>query len=139
VNSCQKIYGGYQVGFELTNENGSVYRREPRFAVEGVGTLSVLGEVGPKAIKIDLADVSSSGIGIFLDRRLTEQTCVYLKVAQSAIFGEVKNCEPGGSRGFKVGIRIEIFVPGGTQRVEDSPEPHPSPGLLGLFGFKLKK
>jgi hypothetical protein len=136
---CQKVFGGYQVGVELMNEDGSVYRREPRFTVDGSGSLSVLGTEGPKGLKIDLADVSSSGIGIYLDRPLAEQTCVYLRVANSAIFGEVRNCDTAGRRGFRLGIRIDIFVPAtGTQDAVHS-DPQRKHGFLGLFGFKLRK
>ncbi len=119
VAFCQHWTGQYNIGVQLLNSPST--RREPRFPIQGSGSLSVLGDHGPSNLHIELRDVSASGLGMIVDRELRVGVCVEVKLDYGILFGEIRYSEKIESGRYQTGMKMyhmisrEIMTPAGKQ------------------------
>lgn len=65
VAFCHQFAGGSNVGVQLLRSGSTP--REPRFTIQAIGSLSVLGVQRPRDLPVGLCDVSASGIEMNVD------------------------------------------------------------------------
>src|SRR5689334_14761085 len=104
---CQESPAGYNVGVQLSSD--PALRREPRFPLQLPGTLTVLGDQGPVQIKIELIDVSPSGVGLTAPEAIPTGVSVEINLECGILLGEVRHCERVENR-FRAGVKMYDMI-----------------------------
>lgn len=81
-------------------------RGEPRFETDGVGSMQIVRPPIKGTLKVRVSDVSRSGLRIHMHRRIAEGSEVMIRLGESLIFAEVRNCRGKDSGEFDAGLRI---------------------------------
>jgi len=105
---CQRWADGYNVGVQLLND--PALRREPRFPIQLTGTLTVLGDQGPRQMQIDLIDVSASGVGMLAPKAIPAGVCVEISMESGVLFGEIRHCDETSEGAFRAGVKMYHMV-----------------------------
>ncbi len=82
------------------------WRGEPRFETDGVGSMQIVRPPIKGTFTVRVSDVSRSGLRIQMRRRIAEGSEVMIKLDESLISAEVRNCREVGPDQFDVGLRI---------------------------------
>ena len=80
-------------------------RREPRIRVDAQAEVTLLGDEPAAAFPGTIADISSQGLRLVVDRVLPSDSAVRVSFDKHQLLGEVRYCLPNGSV-FWVGVQL---------------------------------
>jgi hypothetical protein len=128
---CQVVYchpgntGAYLLGIRMTT-HGEALRAEPRIPVDLAAKLNIAGV--ESSISGRAVNISSSGIGLLLDREVPTNESAYAELEIGFAFGEIRHCSKT-SGGYRVGLKLEEFIArddevlSARKRSADAPNP----------------
>ena len=88
-------------------------RLEPRYSVEGLAEMIVLSGTGNTLISVAVVDISKNGFQIELARPVNIGAQVELRLRNSLVYAEIRNCRQLGPAKYRAGAK--------SQKVLDSP------------------
>jgi hypothetical protein len=107
---CRVQKNAYLVCIHFPPNPQQYHRSEERVALSNEpATVFALEDPSRTKYEAHAVDISRSGLGLIMDRRLTPLTWVKVELAFAILFGEVRYCTPNGDYRFRVGLRIETL------------------------------
>lgn len=107
VTHCSAGEAGFKIVIRLSDNDGVGNRHDPRFAVEALGSLSLVGSSGLVREEIEVVDISATGMGIRIRPELEPGRIVMIELKTGVVFGEVRHCTPEATGWHRVGIALE--------------------------------
>lgn len=107
VTRCTASEAGFRSTIRVSSEGGVGSRSDPRFAVERLGLLSLVGSSALVREEIEIVDFSATGMGIRVLPALKPGSNVMIELETGVIFGEVRHCTPLLTGWHRVGISLE--------------------------------
>jgi hypothetical protein len=100
------------------HDTGPGRRTEPRFELSDDVYLRCFAPMLPDRWRVQILNISSSGLGLLVPARLTRGVVVQIQSGPTFALGEVVYCRQINEREFQIGVRLQDMV-GPAQRREN--------------------